>query len=128
MSIDHFLMRRKRFNKECPICYEDKELYEFDCGDIEHCFCFECYKLMDKCPSCNIPKNPYYLDLFPREEKDLESEDMYYKFRIIFYIIMFFFFISNISIFTKRFNIIIDIAISIIILGGIIILFIRHSE
>ncbi len=67
-SIKHFKLRRKRYdNKECSVCCEEKDLYEFDCGDCEHCFCIDCYKLLDKCSSCNIPKHPYYQNLFQEE-------------------------------------------------------------
>ncbi len=69
-AINHFKLRRKRHdNTECQVCCENKDLYEFDCGDCEHCYCLECYKLMDKCPSCNIPKHPYYQTLF--QETDI---------------------------------------------------------
>ena len=63
-AINHFKLRRKRNSAECPVCYDIKELFIFDCADSEHCFCFECYKKIDKCPSCNVPKNPYYTTLF----------------------------------------------------------------
>ncbi len=75
-AIKHFLSRRKRHDSsECPICYEDKELYIFDCADVEHCYCLDCYKKIDKCSSCKIPKSQYNIDLFqePRiyEEKEI---------------------------------------------------------
>ncbi len=67
-SIKHFKLRRKRHeNMECTVCCEDKDLYEFDCGDCEHCYCLDCYKQISKCPSCQIPKNPYYTSLFQEE-------------------------------------------------------------
>ncbi len=93
--MEHFLLRRKRYSKECPICYEDKELYEFDCGDMEHCFCLECYKKIDKCPSCQVPKNQYYVDLF-KEGKQLIQLEINYPW-------------SNMSSFDKKLEIVIGI-------------------
>ncbi len=67
-QIEHFKIRRIRHkNKECPVCYENRELYIFDCADPAHCYCLDCYKQIDKCPSCTIPKNPHYASLFQEE-------------------------------------------------------------
>jgi len=45
-----------KINDECGVCYENKDLYLFDC--IGHYICTTCYLKVDKCPFCSISKHP----------------------------------------------------------------------
>jgi hypothetical protein len=52
-----YMLNKKKFNitKECGICYEEKELYIFDC--LEHYTCLDCYSQINKCAFCSIEKH-----------------------------------------------------------------------
>lgn len=60
-KLAQFTKTRLRKTDECPICMKLNDLYEYDCGCLEHCFCLDCYYKMDICPLCKFPKNPYYI-------------------------------------------------------------------
>ena len=48
--------------EECSICYEVKDLIQYDC--ISHYYCKTCYLRMNKCAFCKVPKNSYFEDMF----------------------------------------------------------------
>lgn len=47
---------------ECIICCENNEIIPFDC--LCHKQCISCYIKIEKCDSCDVPKNDYYKKLF----------------------------------------------------------------
>lgn len=76
----YFLKIRQKYglldsSNECPICCTENKLIPFDC--FYHNLCFECYKKCDKCPSCKIPKNSYFAELFEGVDFD---PSIYFKY------------------------------------------------
>jgi len=61
----HFCHAREttvKREEECSVCYEVKDLIQYDC--ISHYYCKTCYLRMNKCAFCKVPKHPYFEEMF----------------------------------------------------------------
>jgi len=67
-KLRHYMLTHRGIERaDCPICMKPQQLYIYDCN--MHSYCLPCLMTMSRyqcaeCPTCRIPRHPYYADMF----------------------------------------------------------------
>jgi hypothetical protein len=72
-GINNFINNIDSKMDECPICYEHKKLYNFNCKC--HSFCLSCFMHIDKCAMCGKNKNNFDIDSISICNLDMSVEN-----------------------------------------------------